>query len=374
MRKKAALLLIFAGLLPAHAQEPVAVEAVPVAEVVEVSETAQDVVQVSEANQYFAVLPGYFGADKSRGGTGDGVTVSGIYGYRFSPHWGVELNLMGSSIETGNDKGTDFYQLGGTADLVYGLKDRSLSWTPFVLIGIGGVNNDIVPNSQDKISLIGNVGLGVVTGPLTSLGFKLRAEGRYQRDQFQGDYDDYRVLGGIEFPFGTRTVALSALTPPAVEIREVFVPAPFIDSDKDTIEDSRDKCADTPEGLKVDADGCVIEGQAMELKGVTFAFNSAQLQLNAQTVLDYVVKGMKGQPSMTVEIAGHTDSAGPQAYNQKLSQQRAESVNAYLTAQGIDAGRLTAKGYGETELLIKPEISDTDKERNRRVVFHVVGK
>ena len=374
MRKKAALLLISAGLLPAHAQEPVAVEAVPAAEVVQVSETTEDVVQISEANQYFAILPGYFGADKSRGGTGDGVTVSGIYGYRFSPHWGVEINLMGSTIETGRNQGTDFYQLGGTADLVYGFKDRSQSWTPFVLIGIGGVNNDVVPDSQDKISLIGNVGVGVVTSPLTSLGFKLRAEGRYQRDQFQGDYDDYRVLGGIEFPFGTRSVALGALPPPAVEIREVFVPAPFVDTDKDTIEDSRDKCPDTPEGLKVDAEGCVIEGQAMELKGVTFAFNSSQLQLNAQTVLDYVVKGMKGQPSMTVEIAGHTDSAGPQAYNQKLSQRRAESVNAYLTAQGIDASRLTAKGYGETELLVTPEISDIDKERNRRVVFHVVGK
>lgn len=361
MAKKAAFLLLTAALPLAHAQEPVT-----------------QVIQVAQANQYLAVLPGYFGADKDRGGTQRGVSISGIYGYRWSPHWGLELNLTGSTIETGSDKGTDFYQQGGTVDLVYGFKDRSLSWTPFALIGIGATQNDVVPDSQDAVSVIANIGVGAVSGPLTSLGFKLRGEGRYQRDQFQDGYSDYRLLAGIEIPFGTRSVEVAALAPPVIEVREVvkevIVPAPFVDADKDSIEDSRDKCPDTPEGLKVDADGCVIEGQVLELRGVTFALNKAALQLNAQTVLDYVTKGMKGQPTMTVEIAGHTDSLGSNAYNQKLSQRRAETVSAYLVAQGIEASRLSAKGYGETELLVTPEVTEIDKERNRRVMFRVLSK
>ena len=339
-----------------------------------------DVVQVAAANQYFSVMPGYFGADKGRVGSNskEGLSITGIYGYRWSPHWGLELNLTGSTIETGSNQGTDFYQQGGTADLVYGFKDRSESWTPFVLVGVGGVYNDVIPDSQDAASFIVNAGLGAVTGPLTSLGFKLRGEGRIQRDQFQDGYTDYRLMAGIEIPFGTRTVTLQAVAPPVVEIREVIkeveVVRAFVDSDKDTIEDSRDKCPDTPQDLKVDADGCVIEGQAIALRGVTFAFNKAVLQLNAQTVLDYVVKGMKGQPSMKVEIEGHTDSIGSVLVNLKLSQQRAEAVRTYLIAQGIETARLTAKGYGKSELLVKPETNDIDRERNRRVMFRVISK
>lgn len=362
MRNPTALLLLAMVLPTAHAQTP----------------APSETIEIAEANQYFSVLPGFFGADTDRGGTRRGITGSGIYGYRWSPHWGVELNLMGSTIETGRSQGTDFYQQGGTVDLVYGFKDRGMSWTPFALLGVGAVQNDVIPDSEDAVSFIANAGLGAVSAPLTRLSFKLRGEGRYQVDQFQGGYNDYRLLAGIEFPFGSRSVRLAALVPPAVEIREVvkevYLPAPFVDTDKDTIEDSRDQCSDTPEGLKVDADGCVIEGQVLELRGVTFALNQSALQLNAQTVLDYVAKGMKGQPTMTVEIAGHTDSLGTASYNQQLSQRRAEAVSGYLTAQGIATTRLTAKGYGESELMVNPETSEIDKERNRRVVFRVVGR
>ncbi|MES2884118.1 MAG: OmpA family protein [Pseudomonadota bacterium] len=362
MRQWIAPLLAAASFLPAQAAQPGATETI----------------EVAEANQYFAALPGYFGADDDRGGTKRGITISGIYGYRWSAHWGLELNLTGSTIETGSQEGTDFYQQGGTVDLVYGFKDRSLSWTPFALLGVGAVQNDVIPDSEDEVSFIANAGLGVVSRPLTRLGFKLRAEGRYQIDQFQDGYQDYRLLAGIEFPFGRRTVTLAPIAPPLIEVREVvkevIVPMPFVDTDKDSIEDSRDKCPDTPEGLKVDSDGCVIEGQILELRGVTFAFNKAELQLNAQTVLDYVTKGMKGQPTMTVEIAGHTDSLGSASYNLKLSQRRAEAVRNYLLAQGIEAARLTARGYGKSELLVNPERNEIDKERNRRVMFRVVGK
>lgn len=329
-------------------------------------------------SHYVAILPGYQLVDKDRGATRRGFTLSGIYGYQFWPHWSAELNLFGSTLETGHDRGTDFYQEGGTVDLVYGFTNRSVdAVTPFVLLGVGGVYNDVVPNSGDKASFIANAGLGLVTKPLI-WGAKLRVDARYVFDTYDGGTSDRpkqdaRFLAGIEIPFGVRTVKTEKVVE-TVKVVEVVKPEPFIDSDGDGVEDKRDKCPDTPKGLKVDADGCVIVGQILELRGVTFEFNKATLQLNAQTVLDYVVKGMKGQPTMEVEIAGHTDTVGSAAYNLKLSQKRAEAVREYLVGHGVESARLTARGYGKTQLKVSPETSALDREVNRRVEFRVTGR
>jgi OOP family OmpA-OmpF porin len=165
------------------------------------------------------------------------------------------------------------------------------------------------------------------------------------------------------------------LPPPKVEFREVIreVPRPFIDSDGDGVPDERDKCPDTPHGMKVDSDGCIIPDQIIELRGVTFEFNKTRLSPNAGAVLDAVVKAFIGQPSLRVEIGGHTDSIGSDQYNLKLSQGRADAVRNYLVGAGARPEQITAVGYGESRLLINPEKNDDDRELNRRVEFKVVG-
>ncbi|WP_428310762.1 OmpA family protein [Hydrocarboniphaga sp.] len=146
-----------------------------------------------------------------------------------------------------------------------------------------------------------------------------------------------------------------------------------IDSDRDGVPDYADKCPNTPYGLKVDAEGCVREAQTIVLQNVNFEFNKATLTADSKTVLDGVATGLKSDPNMKVELAGHTDSKGSDAYNLKLSQNRANSVKAYLVTQGIPASRLTAKGYGETKPVAT---NDTDEGRaqNRRVEFRVLAK
>ena len=93
-----------------------------------------------------------------------------------------------------------------------------------------------------------------------------------------------------------------------------------------------------------------------------------------ETVLDSVVPAFIGQPSLRAEVAGHTDSRGSAAYNLNLSQRRAQSVRQYLIAHGAHSEQLTARGYGKSELLIDPEKSDSDRERNRRVELRARGQ
>lgn len=99
-----------------------------------------------------------------------------------------------------------------------------------------------------------------------------------------------------------------------------------------------------------------------------FEFNSATLKANANDALAPLVQHLKAKPASTVTIQAHTDSQGAAAYNQKLSERRAQSVKKNLEAQGIDASRITTEAYGETRPLVK----DATKEAhhlNRRVTF-----
>ena len=74
-----------------------------------------------------------------------------------------------------------------------------------------------------------------------------------------------------------------------------------------------------------------------------------------------------------MELAGHTDSVGSEAYNQQLSQRRAESVRNYLLDLGVDPDQLTAVGYGESKP-IRSNDTEEGRERNRRVEFNVVSE
>jgi len=312
--------------------------------------------------------------------TGRGFTGSLIYSHPFGNHLGLEVNLNGSIFESGVPGGTDFYQKGLNLDLVYSLNQRqSYFLNPFVLAGIGGAYDDFHPDTLDRGVFLTEAGLGVISCPLFKNGLRLRADLRWVHDPNEGGHSEYRSLIGIFVPLGW-VQAPPAPPPPTIEVREVVkevikeVPRPWVDSDGDGVDDDHDRCPNTPRGARVDANGCVIAAQTIELRGVTFDFNEATLTPNAETVLDGVVPAFTGQPSLRAEVAGHTDSHGTAQYNMELSQRRAESVRRYLIAQGARPEQLTARGYGKSELLIDPEKSASDRERNRRVELRARGQ
>jgi OmpA-OmpF porin, OOP family len=112
-------------------------------------------------------------------------------------------------------------------------------------------------------------------------------------------------------------------------------------------------------------------GLTVRLKNIYFDFDKTTLKSESFVELDKVVDFLKQNASVSIEIAGHTDSKGSDTYNENLSQGRSQSVVDYLVSQGIDASRLQAHGYGESKPI---DSNDTDEGRanNRRVEFTVL--
>ena len=141
-----------------------------------------------------------------------------------------------------------------------------------------------------------------------------------------------------------------------------------------SILDAEDRCPDEP-GPR-DEQGCPRVYEDVEvttthiriLQKIHFAFNRARIQPDSFHILDTVVQVLRDFPEITLEIQGHTDSRGRDAYNERLSDQRAAAVRTYLVEHGIDAGRLTSHGYGETQPL-ESNGTEEGRARNRRVEF-----
>jgi OOP family OmpA-OmpF porin len=141
------------------------------------------------------------------------------------------------------------------------------------------------------------------------------------------------------------------------------VKAPVVigDSDGDGVPDNLDKCPKTPKGATVDRRGCWVYETS-----VLFGFDSSKIRSKEDPMLNEAVAILKKNPQLRIEIEGHTDSVGPEAYNQKLSENRAKAIMDYFVNHGVSADQMTMKGYGET----KPAFPNDTKEnraKNRRV-------
>ena len=102
------------------------------------------------------------------------------------------------------------------------------------------------------------------------------------------------------------------------------------------------------------------------LYGINFDFNSDVIKAESKPTLDKVIAVLKSKTDWKMQVAGHTDNIGGEAFNQTLSEKRAASVVKYLTNAGVDGGRLTSIGYGLSKPLA-PNDSEAERAQNRRV-------
>lgn len=105
--------------------------------------------------------------------------------------------------------------------------------------------------------------------------------------------------------------------------------------------------------------------------GITFAFNSSDVNSQFYSVLDKVAVTLNEYNQTTINVAGHTDSVGSDSYNQKLSEQRASSVARYLQSRGVTNQRLQTYGYGESRP-VDTNNTEAGRANNRRVEITLV--
>ncbi len=128
--------------------------------------------------------------------------------------------------------------------------------------------------------------------------------------------------------------------------------------------DGADQCPETPQGDRVGTRGCSCD----VVREVQFALDSAELTPAGEAMLDEMAVNLTRLNFIAGSVTGHTDSSGDDAYNQKLSERRAETVAKYLEGKGIAVGRLTTAGAGESKPIADNATSE-GRAKNRRVVL-----
>jgi len=342
-----------------------------------------------------------------RGSAGDGWGGGLAIGKMLDKHFNVEVkgfydtarytgraydNTNGIDLVGDRTRG-DWNLAGATVDLqYYFMRDK---FSPYTVIALGGMDTDITSThtringvvenrSRSAPTFIGEAGLGFTYEVLDNL--LVRSDVRYRFGDTFSTNDRVENLAGYNNNIDTSkvtndmTVNLGVVVPfgPKPKAEPYVAPAPTpvaavdcstLDSDADGINDCVDKCPGTIANSKVDASGCPI---SLEIKGVNFKYDSAQLTENAMFILDGVAQSLVNYPLKDdLEVHGHTSSEGSDQYNLKLSQKRSQSVASYLASRGV-TNRLIARGYGESQP-VADNSTEQGREQNRRVELIWMG-
>jgi OOP family OmpA-OmpF porin len=303
-------------------------------------------------------------------------------GYRFASPWAIEFSYLNADSETENggvDVNADHYRLDG----LYHLETIN-KITPFFSFGVGQADFDTT--SSDNGESLVNVGVGA------KYWFKektaLRSDFKFFRTSESSDIDAAFYVS-LHHSFS--------------QARPTPAPAPAgpLDTDNDGVTDDRDACPRTPANVSVDSRGCAIDtdgdkvpdykdscpgtdmaGARIDSRGcyemlkervsvklnVEFDTDSAEARPTHKVEVQRVSDFMAQYPPTKVTIEGHTDSRGTEAYNQNLSQRRADTIANILTRDfNVSADRVSSIAHGET----KPIASNDNvegRQTNRRVV------
>lgn len=331
------------------------------------------------------------GADRSAD-NGEGYAFSA--GKALNKYWGVEFGGFHQTFDAAGAAGNNFRELGGHLDALF-FYSRDRAFSPYVTLGAGAMKNRNKTTGNEASDPFGTLGVGFFKYFGDESRYGLRADVRYRFV----DTDVPGLDSSLVEPVA-KIGLVAALGPKGSGAGEVAGP----DADGDGIPDDADLCPNTPKGVKVDSKGCPVdsdgdgvpdaidkcpgsksgvkvdsagcpktgadgEGPNRRFEDVHFEFDKSDLTDYARSILDNASKAIGGlsqqYPSLKVDVSGHTDWVGTDAYNQALSERRANSVKQYLTRKGVDAKRVNTYAYGESKPVATNE-TDEGRAQNRR--------
>ena len=267
---------------------------------------------------------------------------------------------------------------GAAARFYFGAWD---SWRPYLLAGVmGSYHHSRFDNGWSPAA---EVGVGLSKTITDSSDIRAEAGYRYDWDDKtqpeKNGYGDWFLGFSVVSRFGAPPAAPTVAPPPAAP------DCSKLDSDGDGVNDCDDKCPGTPAGTIVGPDGCP-QKVVIDLRGVNFKFDYpkkghvkageigkalAAPTADSIAILDQAVDTLQRYPQVKVTVAGYTDSVGTDAYNQSLSERRAQIVYDYLTSHGIDASRLQGPiGHGKNDPIDSND-TESGRARNRRTELQV---
>jgi len=349
----------------------------------------------------------------------DGWRLSLAAGMEVSPHWNVEGEAFYERLSQGDG-----------AEYLFGAGGRGLwfvhRWRVFAPFLAGGAGLIAVEDFfNEGLRVYGEAGGGFIA-PLPGTPFRYRVGVRYRQVRELTHFPrrplaDGLVSVALVLPLGTPPPPPPPAPPPpprppgdadgdgvtdpldrcpgtpaGTPVNGLGCPA---DSDLDGVPDAADRCPETPPGAGVDAFGCrpdadldtvpnaadacpgtrigaVVDArgclpvEVLRLEGVHFAHDRAVLTPAAKLVLKAAATRLKARRGVRVEVAGHTDARGSDAYNRRLSRRRAEAVMAYFVARGVPESALSAEGYGESAP-VADNTTPAGRARNRRVELRI---
>lgn len=325
----------------------------------------------------------------------DKITLPGVQlGYRFNRDWSVQAWWERNQAHLDNASGPD--DKVNIANSFLSLRkhfNTDSSIEPYFGVGGGEMRTQYdSKRGHDFKEATGGVEFGVQAGLARNLLLDVGARPTYS---FRSERWDGEVYAGLNLLMGT-----------SYENKTEEVTDVATDSDGDGVPDSADRCPGTPAGAAVDATGCELDddgdgvvnskdecpdtpaGALVDEKGcqkyltkdvketlyVEFGLDKSEVRKTSYPQLEGLANRMYQYPSAALTLEGHTDSTGAEAYNQKLSERRADAVKKVLVDEfGVDSSRITTEGRGEAQPIADNKTRE-GRAQNRRVEAVMKGE